>query len=129
MAGVGAHPRLPGCEFKHAPLALPPLPHTLRLVRSHVLPLHPGAAPRDRALGHSESALRQVLRECPQLSSPAARLLGATTHVFGGVSSAHVVSSSRGCVADAFGRARGGKAVVEIGREVGATLPARELFA
>ena len=126
---MGAYPRLPGRERKPAPLALPPPPQALRLVRSHVLPLHLGAAPRERAFGHGEPALRQVLRECPQLPGPAARLLGATVHVFGLVSFTRVASPGRGSAAEAFGRARGGKDVVEIGRVVGATLPARTLLA
>ena len=107
MVRVGYHQRFPRCELNAAPLAAPPPPHALRLVRPNVLPLHLGPAPRERALGRGEPALRQVLRESPQLPGPVARLLRFTA-------------------TEASGRARGGKDVVEIGRVVGATFPGQE---
>jgi len=110
MAGVGAHPRLPGREFKPTPLAPPPPPQKQPRVRPHLHPVHRGAAPPEPALGHGESALRQVLRECSQLSGPAACLLGASA-------------------AAAFGWAREGKSFVEIGCEDGATFPGQERIA
>jgi len=64
--------------------------------------MHRGAAPRVRALGHGEPALRQVLREGPQPPGPAACPLGANGPWFAG--------RDRGSVAGAFGRARGGGA-------------------
>ena len=76
-------------------------------MRLNVFPLHLGAAPRERALSRGEPALRQVLRESLQLPGPVARLLRFTA-------------------AEASGRARGRKDVVEIGRVVGTSFSGQE---